>query len=218
MSRNIEKYLESLYSSFCKTLSDDEEGKSIINDVKPNYIKLMSDLNPEAIKYCMENYLETELDTNTPGNRGIGRMAENIPRFGALFRNQLTKLYDQERDELYSLMENLFLIGYFHSGLLIVWPAKSDKISKKDQLFNVWIPIIYSVNPYEFDPDVWQIIRTNGLDTIIMIQDFLRKYGMENDSLFRKAGRALSGDKINVILEYYLVAGFTLRATEEGYY
>lgn len=215
MPQNIKDRLESMFSHLRSTLEGEE---SILEVLEVRYRKLMSEFNSEAITYCLKNYIRAELDYTTLGNRGIGRMTANIPRFGAYFRKQLSKLSIQELNKLGFLMQDLCLKGYLNSAIYVKWPANNAKLSDKDLLFREWIPCIYVINPYEFSPDLWDTIKIDIAFTIIEIHDFMRKHGIEGDSLFKKAGRFLSGDKVNGILEYYAIAGYSLRAVEEGYY
>ena len=73
-------------------------------------------------------YRDSELDFTTPGNRGIGRMTESIPRFGAYFRKPLSILSDQELNELSYLMQDLCLLGYLNSAVFIQWPENSVQL------------------------------------------------------------------------------------------
>ena len=217
MPQSIKDCLESMFSSIRSTLT--EPGKEyILEALETGYRKLMSEFNSEAITYCLEKYIEAELDYTTPGNRGIGRMTANIPRLGAYFIKPLSKLSIQELNKLGFLIQDLCIRGYLNSAIYVKWPANNVKLSDKDLLFREWIPLIYVTNPYGFSPELWDIMKVDITFTIIEIHDFLRKHGIEGDSLFKRAGRFLSGDKINGILEYYAIAGYSLRAVEEGYY
>jgi len=215
MPQSIKDRLESMFSNLRSTLEGEE---SILEALEVGYRKLMSEFNSEAITYCLKKYIRAELDYTTPGNRGIGRMTANIPRFGAYFRKPLSKLSIQKLNKLGFLIQDLCLRGYLNSAIYVKWPANNAKLSDKDLLFREWIPCIYVINPYEFSPELWDTIKIDIAFTIIEIHDFMRKHGIEVDSLFKRASRFLSGDRINGILEYYAIAGYSLRAVEEGYY
>lgn len=210
MSQSIKERLESM---FLKTKSSLNGADSILEDIEPMFDKLMSEFNSEAVTFCLEKYIKAELDYTTPGNRGIGRMTANIPRFGAYFRKSLSKLSVQELNKLGFLIEDICLRGYLDSAIYMKWPANSAKLSDKVLLFSEWIPSIYVMDPYRFSPELWDITRINVALTIIEIKDFMRKHGMIKDNLFKRADKVLSE-----ILEYYAVAGYSLRAVEEGYY
>jgi len=217
MSQNIKEHLESLFLSLRRTLGDPGE-ESILEEVEPRFKKLILEFNSEAISYCLEKYIVAELDYKTPGNRGIGRMTQNIPRFGAYFRKPLSTLTEQEFNKLYLFILDLCLRGYLISVLYVEWPARNDKLLDKYLLFEKWIPCIYVINPYGLNPDIWDLMKADTLFTIIEIQDFIRKHGMEKDSLLKRVGGLLSKNKVGEILEYYIIAGFSLRSVEEGYY
>ena len=216
MPQCIIDHLESLFSSFRSTFA--EPGESILETMEPRFKQLMSEFNSEAITYCLEKYIGAELDYATPGSRGIGRMTTNIPRFGAYFRKPLSALSHQELNELYFLMQDLCLRGYLIAALYMKWPARHAKLSSKASLFEEWIPGIYVINPNELNPDIWDIIKIDTAITIIEIHVFMRQHGMEGDTLFNRAGRFLSRDKVNKILLSYAIAGYSLRAVEEGWY
>ena len=78
----------------------------------------------------------------------------------------------------------------------------------------MWIPSIYVINPYEFSPEVWDITRISITLSIVEIRDFMSKHGIIINTIFKRA----SEDRVRRILEYYAVAGFSLRAIEEGFY
>ena len=58
---------------------------------------------------CVEAFVATELDTQTPGDRGLGRVGTHPPRFGAAFRG---KLDDPARQDLASLIERMIFQTY----------------------------------------------------------------------------------------------------------
>ena len=215
--QSIKNQMVLMFSSIRSTLSEPGE-ESTLEVLEVGFKKLISEFNSEAITHCIEKYIEAELDYTTPGSRGIGRMTANIPRFGAYFKKPLLKLSSQELDKLYFLIQDLCIRGYLNSAIYVKWPARSDKLSNKTLLFKEWIPKIYITNPYNVSSEVWDIIKINSMFTIIEVHDFMRKHGMERNGIFNKASKFLSGDKVNEILEYYIVAGYTLRAVEEGYY
>lgn len=222
MPQSIKNRLESMFSKTQSTLKGDD---SILEVIEPKFDKLMSGFNSEAITYCIEKYIEAELDYTTPGSRGIGRTVSIIPRLGSYFRKPLSKLSNKELNKLHCFIQDLCLRGYLDSVLYIEWPAKSDKLSNKEVLFEEWIPFIYTLNPYELDLTItgvgawiWDLIKADTLFTLVEIHNFMRENEVVSDALFKKIERKLSGDKINLILDYYTIAGFSLRAIEEGYY
>lgn len=215
MPQSIKKRLESMFSHLRSTLEGDE---SILEALEVGYKRLISEFNSEAITYCLKNYIKAELDYTTPGSRGIGRITANIPRFGAYFRKPLSKLSIKELNKLDFLIQDLCLRGYLDSAIYVKWPANNAKLSDEYLLFRKWIACIYVVNPFGFSPELWGIIKADIAFTIIEIHDFMRKHGIEVYSLFKRAGKFLPGDRVNEIFDYYAIAGYTLRAVEEGYY
>src|SRR5262249_33995315 len=53
---------------------------------------------------CVERFIEAELDFHSPGGRGIGRLSEVIPRYGAYFRKYLQSMDQAELTKLRSLV------------------------------------------------------------------------------------------------------------------
>ena len=216
MPQYILDRFKSLFTSIWPTFAElvestPEAGESVFK-------QLALEFNAVAITYCLDMYIGAELDYTTVGNRGIGRMTANIPRFGAYFRKPLAKLSSQELNELYFLIRDLCLRGYLISALLVKWPERHTELSNGASLFKEWIPNIYIINPNELDPDLWDIIKIDAMYTIIEIHVFMRKHGMEGDTLSNRVSRFLSRDKVDEILLYYAIAGYSLRAVQKGYY
>jgi len=211
MIQSIKERLESMFSDLKSTLDGQE---SMLESLEVDFSKLISEFNSEAIAYCLKKYIESELDYTTLGSRGIGRMTDNIPRFGAYFRKPLSILSNQELNKLYYLMQDLCIRGYLNSALYIKWREISSKLSDKDLLFKEWIPSIYVINPYEFSPEIWDITKINIALTKIEIYEFMRKHQIIRNTIFKR----VSEDRVSGILEYYAVAGYSLRAVEEGFY
>jgi hypothetical protein len=210
MSQNIKDLIESMFPSIQESVPE-----QLSDDLINTFKEFISKFNSDAIIYCIDKYIEAEFDFITPGNRGIGRMTENIPRFGAYFRNSLSKLSNQELNELHFFIQDLCIRGYLSSALFISWPSKNNKLSNKFLLFKEWIPKIYITNPYDTCLEtLWDIVRIKSNYTIIEIHYFLNKHGMEKRGFFNRNYEY----KVNEILEYYIVAGYTLRSVEEGFY
>jgi len=216
MQQYILDRLKSLFTSIWPAFA--EPGESTSETMESRFKQIALEFNAVAITYCLDLYIGAELDYAAPGSRGIGRMTTNIPRFGAYFSKPLSKLSSQELDELYFLIRDLCLRGYLMSAILMEWPARHAKLSNGASLFEEWISSIYVINPHELDPDIWDIIKIDAMYTIIEIHVFMRKHGMEGDTLFNRVGRFLSGDKVDEILLYYAIAGYSLRAVQKGWY
>jgi hypothetical protein len=111
-------------------------------------------------------------------------------------------------------MQDLCIRKYLNSALYIKWREISPKLLDKDLLFKKWVPSIYVINPYEFNPEIWDITKINIALTKIEIYEFMRKHQIIRNTIFKR----VSEDRVSGILEYYAVAGYSLRAVEEGFY
>jgi hypothetical protein len=56
--------------------------------------ELRSCFNIVAVGFCFSKYISSELDSQTPGDRGLGRLSTEIPRLGAYFRKPISRLYE----------------------------------------------------------------------------------------------------------------------------
>ncbi|MFA5015026.1 MAG: hypothetical protein WC549_05745 [Actinomycetota bacterium] len=182
--------------------------------MESKFKQLISDFNSDAITYCLEKYIGTELDYTTPGSRGIGRMTTMIPRFGAYFRKSLSKLSHQELNELYFLIQDLCLRGYLAHILFMKEPISHANLSSGASLYKEWIPRIYVSDPFEMGLNLRIYIDVCTVSAFKAIYDFMRQHGMKSGILFNKAGSFLSIGKVNEILSYYILAGFGLRVVE----
>ena len=97
---------------------------------------------------CLTKYINSEMDFNTSGKRGLGRMTDEVPRFGGEFKDDLINLPKKNIDELSLLIYETAISGYcawvalveVHKGVL------EREIHDIDILYGKWVPLMYSPN------------------------------------------------------------------------
>lgn len=180
----------------------DEEQALIISSVIENFLTTH---NSETISYCVDTYVDSELDFKTPGERGLGRVSDGVPRFGGYFRKSLSRLTKEEMKELELLLKKTIYIGYIvHVGWM---DNTSSSINvERNQLFAKWIPRIYNSN-MESIPETQNILYSLSGNSLNQISDFIKKKNLKNDKIF-------GTNKTNMILGCYPIVGYVLRFTE----
>ena len=126
--------LELSYTSIKKILENTD--KSFLEVMDSNFNQLKLAFNFEAINYCLEKFVDSELDYITQGERGIGRMTNNIPRLGGYFRKQISKLNNEEHEKLYLLIQELLIRGYLARILFVEEKLENAKFKNGELLFN----------------------------------------------------------------------------------
>jgi len=61
---------------------------------------------------CIDRFIDSELDSKLPGDRGHGRSSTLIPRFAARHRTVVSKLSDAARTELGKAIKTHIVCGY----------------------------------------------------------------------------------------------------------
>lgn len=172
--------------------------------------KILDSPNSMAIDYCINRYVLSEIDFETTGERGLGRVSVVVPRLGAYFRNQISLLTENQRNELATLLAGLMLSGYFVHSLIIKELEKPRKLNE-NELFEKWIPGIYSTNPSDLPREVLQGFSLISEGTYKELKGFFARHKMKRGSFFSK-------DKTDFITAYYPVAGYGLRYVEANPY
>jgi len=195
----------------CKIKDIESAAKEILNlaekrsDLSFKFQELQASLQCESLSYCLEKYINSELDSKTPGDRGLGRMTTVIPRLGAYYRKQMSRLQSEDLSELYGLIQRIILIAYLVRPFFVEKPLSKPKLSEK-KLYKAWIPTIYSGdNP--LSESVLDTIDAFTYATIESLFNFFTKYKMEKNHLLGK------DKKMDILFGYY-VAGYYLRIVE----
>ena len=198
------EHLRHAFEGICKTISKDSE---LYNSIKIKMDALKQIFNSNAVTYCLEQYINSELDYKTPGDRGLGRMTTYIPRLAAYLRKQIANLSSQELNELYYLIQDLILRGYLASVLFIEESPKHSKVSESKELYEAWISGIYAEDPSQMSENLQKAFALCTDSAFVEIKEFFSKHTM-------KVSRFFSRDKTDTIISYYPFAGFGLRFEE----
>lgn len=204
---NIE-HLEEVFLS----IKEEFKGKTEIIEHLESYFKAFrNNYNCDAISYCLEKYINAELDFTTPGDRGIGRVSLIVPRYGAYFRKQLSLMFKNDLTKLYYLIQDIIIRGYLIHLLSMEKPVKISIILKGEEIFEKWIPGIYSQDLSKMPEHLQKIMTLCTNSAFTDLEDFMVLHKM-------KGGGFLAKDKTEEILGYYIFAGFGLRLVEtRGY-
>lgn len=86
-------------------------------------------------------FIGSEFDVDTPGNRGIGRLSDSVPRLGGYFRRQMSP---EIESVLGPLIEEILACGFVIAvGVTHVkGDADAPKIVRRelDEIFARWVP------------------------------------------------------------------------------
>lgn len=202
---DLDKYKESIYKSF----ENNNVDKEVLTKINNRFKKYKSHCNLENISYCLEMFITAEIDYQTKGKRGMGRMtAVDVPRLGGYFRKQISRMTKMERDKLYELIQDIILSAYFFSVFFIEHGAEESIINDKEKLFRAWLPKIYVTDPTQLGNTILSGIKLCTASSIENIQHFFKKHKM------RKGFWIFKRDKTDRILLYYAIAGYGLRMQE----
>lgn len=166
----IDKYVDQMLQFF-------EGDIETINEYKEDYIKSKDKIEIDNIDYCINNYVNSELDYITPGVRGLGRASDFWPRLGGYYRKSISKLSQEKIKELNTLITNLITKSYLFEILISDNEKESSNVKSKEELYNKWIPEIYLFNLDAIPQD-----SRNFLFTLIR-EEFhsLEKFFIENN-------------------------------------
>ena len=86
----LDKYIEEMLSVLSEYYESTDEFKDRYSNNKQNII-------PELVDYCIGKFVQTELDYQTDGDRGMGRMSNFVPRLGGYFRKNFLSLNSNKK-------------------------------------------------------------------------------------------------------------------------
>lgn len=186
-----------------------KEHQDIIQMIETKYSTLRNSVNIEKLDYCIDKYVNAELDFRAEGMRGIGRASTFVPRLGAYYRESFSNFTQEEIDKLYNLIQDILLIGYLSFVFLMEEKSQFDTSINTEKLCEAWITGMYGSDPSEMGEKLQNALGNLSEKSIIRIKDFFEKHNM-------KKGRLFSKDKIDIILWWYILAGYSLRLVESG--
>ena len=138
---DLKEYADEIFAEMSKIFSADK-----IDAFKKNFDKNNESISLDTINYCIEKFAKTELDFITPGDRGIGRLTETLPRLGAYFRNPLSNLEKTELNKLDTLITKLITKGYLFSAVINGQPKEKTLSFTGEELCREWLPKIFTFN------------------------------------------------------------------------
>jgi len=198
--------LDTSMSAIQEALADE---KNLLGKINTWFIALRLRFNVEAVSFCCEKFISSELDFQTPGDRGLGRITNYIPRLGGYFRKQMSTLSQEQLFELYEIIQDLMLRGYLTRALLVEAPPKKELIRSGQALYETWLPGMYSSDPSEMKPNLRNALAALTDSAFVKLRDLFYHHGM-------KGGGFMSKDKTDLICAYYPLGGFGIRAIETG--
>jgi hypothetical protein len=120
--------------------------------------ELRSRFNVVAVGFCFSKYISSELDCHTPGDRGLGRIATEIPRLRAYFRRPMSRLSLPELRGLYGIIEDLMLRGYLTRAVLFEGPPKQPILTTAPALYEAWLAGFHSPDPSQMGPNLRAVL------------------------------------------------------------
>ena len=175
-----------------------------IENIDRQFVLFKERISLDRLTYCMQKLIDAELDHQTAGNRGLGRVSEHTPRLGGYFRKAVSKLPQNRVDELKKLISTLMIKSYLAYLLPILGGVDISDSITAEELYEEWVPQIYA---YDLGADQ----GTGILWTLVMkdyenVEKYFKANGMK-PSLF-------GTDKTNLILTGYATAGVVLALAE----
>ena len=157
------------------------------------------------LAFCLDNLIEAEFDTKTPGDRGLGRVSNDPPRLGGHFRKRVSKLNQSEADSVKKSIRELMLKCYLF--MISTMGLQVSHSTKNDALFNEWLPEVYMFNLYN--------LGERTVDVLFSLVQ--RDYEALKQSLKTlQAAPAIAGeDVINNIVSGYAAAGVVLALADQ---
>lgn len=187
-----------------KELQEDEA-----NQFDAKVHSLVQNSSLEISEYCINKFLNSEIDLQSPGLRGVGRITDEIPRFGGYYRNTLQDLYKDELLELKKTLKELMYIGYLMHFFCCEEELKATQYQDKYKLYQIWTMYLLG-----FDQNTFQ-------EEIVTLQKVSKKTIENCNEQMRKLQiNGLNGSDelvLERILFYYGTAAFALRRREMGF-
>ena len=184
--------------------------------IKPDHLKRFKDRYRDSsqhilldnISYCIDKFVQTELDFKTAGERGLGRLTENWPRLGAYFRKQISNMDPKKLEELDSLLTVLIVKCYLFPIITADNVKNTPKVKGADELYEKWVPRMYSFDLSGLGDGLGALFTATLESDFTNVKVFLRENGM-NTGFLEKF-------KTDMILEQgYTRVGFALRFAED---
>ncbi len=170
---------------------------------------LVQNSSLEIPEYCINKFLSSEIDLQSPGLRGVGRITDEIPRLGGYYRNTLKDLYKDEILELKKTLKELMYIGYLIHFFYCEEEVKATQYQDKYKLYQIWTMYLLGFNQNTFQEEILTLQKASK-ETMKKCNEQMQKLQFNglNDS---------DEQVLERILFYYGTAAFALRRREMGF-
>ena len=196
-------FVEGVMETILHRFSDNDQAVATIKSTFDNF---KNRYDRHLTGYCIGEYVQAELDFHTSGKRGIGRMTDDVPRFGAYFGKWLKNMESLDLFLFENIIRDTILAGYL-CQVICENPLKDVIPPTGHQLYEKWIPTIYASDPNDMSEGFTELFWSCTEDPLLKLKGLLASHGMKGGGLF-------SEDKTARILVYYPFAGFLLRVAE----
>ena len=186
--------------------------KSLNENERENFLLqseiLLKEGDFEVPKYCIDKFIKNEMDQQSPSIRGIGRLTDEIPRFGGYYRNAVLHLYEEEAKELQDLFKVLMYTGYFTHIALYEKTIRPSECNDQYKLYQMWIMYILGLNQEDFSQGIKFIEEASK-----MIRDQIKSELRNLDFKLNNQDEKV----LDKIMLFYGLSGFILRRGEVGF-
>lgn len=168
---------------------------------------LLNSHNFSVPEYCIDKFIKSEMDYQSPGLRGVGRVTDETPRFGGYYRSSVNNLYKDEIVALEVLFKEIIYNGYFIHVILYEEVLKPAKFEDKYKLYQMWIMYILGFD----NNSLFQVMRKLEIASktcVATLKEKLVEFGFPMTDT--------EADVLVRIIGFYGVAGYTLRRREMG--
>ena len=194
--------LDYIFSALIEAGAD----KAALNQTKARFDNEFSDLfNQQTIYQYIISFARSELDVQTVGSRGLGRMTEYVPRLGGYFRKGMSSLDPAKMDMIQAKLSNCILMAYV--AMTVLTPIEVSKWKTEHpfesgcQISTLFRPILGGVD--------WHGLNIALGKPIAEFRELLGSLGLHG-------GGFITTDKTDEILTGYATAGVALRQAELG--
>jgi len=177
--------------------------KSDIDAGRKSFKEGIAKVSLEKIDYCIKKFIVAELDYSAPGYRGLGRYTDYYPRLAACYRGSFSNINPDQFNEIKEIITKIIIKTFIYPFTVRVGTTMNSSVtSSSEELYEKWIPIIYSENSkYLDDSTLDSLVGATAKDCQKMDEFFLK-----NNFKSDMAG----DDKMMLITLGYMLAGFTL--------
>lgn len=188
--------------------SGDDQRPEWSTELEPQLEQVSSAYDASATTDCLNQFVMAELDFVSQGDRGLGRLSTEIPRYGAHLRKHLRRLSSSDLFRLATLIRTQIVTGWLAFVVAREDPVQVFPPAESSELYRRWIPNIYSgAIVGAIDDQTARVLLGLGAAAMKEHIDFLRQHQVRGGSMFTK-------DKTELILSHYHVAGFALRIAQ----